>query len=113
MTNMKAALFEKQGKKLSIEEISIREPGPGQVRVAVKHCGRCHSDLSSINGSFPSAVPIVLGHEAAGIVDACGPGVTDLVPGDHVVLTPSPPCGRVSAYPRSAPHERARRNRAT
>ena len=59
----------------------------------VRHCGVCHSDLSIVDGTFPSPLPIVLGHEAAGIVDAVGSGVDDLAPGDHVVLTPLPPCG--------------------
>jgi Zn-dependent alcohol dehydrogenase len=56
-------------------------------------CGVCHSDLSIADGTFPSPLPVVLGHEAAGIVDAVGPGVDSLAPGDHVVLTAVPPCG--------------------
>lgn len=59
----------------------------------MKHCGVCHSDVSIADGSFPSALPVVLGHEAAGIVEAVGPGVTTVAVGDHVVLTPCPPCG--------------------
>jgi S-(hydroxymethyl)glutathione dehydrogenase/alcohol dehydrogenase len=61
--------------------------------VRVSHCGVCHSDLSLINGDLPAATPTVLGHEAAGTVEAVGPGVTTLQVGDHVVLTPCPPCG--------------------
>jgi Zn-dependent alcohol dehydrogenase len=76
-----------------VREITIAAPGPGQVRVRVLHCGVCHSDLSIVDGTFPSPLPIVLGHEAAGVVDAVGPGVTALHVGDHVVLTPCPPCG--------------------
>ena len=60
----------------------------------VSHCGVCHSDLSIVDGVFPAPTPIVLGHEAAGVVDAVGPGVDGLAPGDPVVLTPMPPCGR-------------------
>lgn len=90
---MTAALLESAGQPLALRSIEIAAPGPGQVRVRVKHCGVCHSDLSIVDGSFPSPTPIVLGHEAAGIVDAVGPGVADLAPGDHVVLTPCPPCG--------------------
>jgi Zn-dependent alcohol dehydrogenase len=63
------------------------------VRVRVTHCGVCHSDLSLVDGAFPAPTPIVLGHEAAGVVDALGPGVSDLSVGDRVVLTPVPPCG--------------------
>lgn len=90
---MRAALLQEPGKPIEIQEIEIGDPGPGEVKVAVKHCGCCHSDLSIINGSFPAPLPIVLGHEASGIVEEVGAGVTNLVPGDHVVLTPCPPCG--------------------
>jgi S-(hydroxymethyl)glutathione dehydrogenase / alcohol dehydrogenase len=63
------------------------------VRVRVTHCGICHSDLSIADGVFPSPTPIILGHEAAGVVDAIGPDVDGLAVGDAVVLTPIPPCG--------------------
>ena len=91
---MRAALLEAPNKPLvMVDDIEIRAPHVGEVRVAVKHCGLCHSDLSIMNGSFPSGLPIILGHEASGIVDAVGPGVENLSPGDRVVLTPCPPCG--------------------
>jgi Zn-dependent alcohol dehydrogenase len=63
------------------------------VRVRVTHCGVCHSDLSVADGVFPSPTPIVLGHEAAGVVDAVGADVEGLAAGDPVVLSPVPPCG--------------------
>jgi len=91
---MRAALLEGVGKLGVVDDVDIAEPGPGQVRVAVKNCGICHSDLSVVKGSFPSPTPIVLGHEAAGIVERVGEGVTHLAEGDHVVLTPCPPCGQ-------------------
>ncbi len=92
---MRAALLEAPDKPLVIvDDVEIRAPQIGEVRVAIKHCGLCHSDLSIINGSFPSGLPIILGHEAAGIVDAVGPGVEHLAEGDRVVLTPCPPCGK-------------------
>ena len=92
---MKAALLEAPGQPLVIaDDIAIQEPGNGQVRVRIQHCGICHSDLSVIDGAFPSALPVVLGHEAAGVVDAVGENVTLLKPGDPVVMTPVPPCGR-------------------
>ena len=91
---MRAALLEAPGAPLSVrDDVEIGEPGPGQVRVRIAHCGLCHSDLSIADGSFPAPTPIVLGHEAAGVVDAVGPDLTSLFPGDHVVLTPCPPCG--------------------
>ncbi len=90
---MRAALVETAGSPMKIDTIEIADPGPGQIRVAVKYCGCCHSDLSIAEGTFPAPTPIVLGHEASGIVDVVGAGVTHLAPGDHVVLTPAPPCG--------------------
>ena len=91
---IRAALLEAPNKPLVIvDDVEIRAPLVGEVRVQIKHCGLCHSDLSIINGSFPAGLPIVLGHEASGIVDAVGPGETRLAPGDRVVLTPCPPCG--------------------
>jgi Zn-dependent alcohol dehydrogenase len=92
---MRAAVLEQQGKPLVLrDDVEIQDPGPGQVRVRVSHCGLCHSDLSVIDGAFPSSVPVILGHEAAGVVDKIGPNVRGLAKGDHVVLTPCPPCGR-------------------
>jgi len=90
---MRAAVLEEQGKPLVIDEVDIAAPRQGEVRVAVKHCGLCHSDLSIIDGLFPAEVPVVLGHEAAGVVAELGPGVEGLAVGDQVVLTPVPPCG--------------------
>ncbi|MDG2305754.1 MAG: Zn-dependent alcohol dehydrogenase [Candidatus Binatia bacterium] len=91
---MKAAVLEEQGKGVVIrDDVKIQAPGPGQVRVRVCNCGVCHSDLSVIDGAFPAALPVILGHEAAGVVEELGPGVESLAEGDHVVLTPCPPCG--------------------
>jgi Zn-dependent alcohol dehydrogenase len=90
---MRAAVLEQAGKPLSIEEVDIEAPHAGEVAVAVHACGICHSDLSVIDGAFPGVTPVVLGHEAAGVVTAIGDGVTTLAVGDHVVLTPCAPCG--------------------
>ena len=91
---MRAAVLEEVGKPLVIrDDVEIDEPGPGQVRVNVKHCGLCHSDLSVVEGDFPAPLPVILGHESTGIVESVGPHVEGLAPGDPVVLTPVPPCG--------------------
>jgi Zn-dependent alcohol dehydrogenase len=91
---MRAALLDVPGQPLRIAEtVEIDAPRAGEVRVRIAACGVCHSDLSITDGTFPSPLPIVLGHEAAGVVDAIGPDVRGLAPGDHVVLTPCPPCG--------------------
>ncbi|MGD9868481.1 MAG: zinc-dependent alcohol dehydrogenase family protein [Hyphomicrobiales bacterium] len=78
---------------LTIEEIDLDPPGEGEVLVRMGAAGLCHSDLSVINGDRPRPVPMALGHEAAGIVEECGPGVKDLRPGDHVVMAFVPSCG--------------------
>jgi alcohol dehydrogenase len=78
---------------LLIETVTLDPPGPGEVLVAIKAAGLCHSDLSVINGDRPRPLPMALGHEAAGIVEALGEGVTDLAVGDHVVMVFMPSCG--------------------
>lgn len=78
---------------LQILDVELDDPGPGEVRVKVLAAGLCHSDLSVINGDRPRPMPMVIGHESAGEVLACGPGVTDLVPGDRVVMVFMPSCG--------------------
>jgi alcohol dehydrogenase len=82
-----------QSKPLSIEEIELEGPGQGEVLVRMGAAGLCHSDLSVINGDRPRPTPMALGHEAAGVVEAVGPGVDDLKKGDHVVLVFVPSCG--------------------
>ena len=78
---------------LTIEEIDLDDPGDGEVLVAIRAAGLCHSDLSVIDGNRPRPTPMVLGHEAAGVVEKIGPGVSDLVPGDHVIMVFVPSCG--------------------
>jgi S-(hydroxymethyl)glutathione dehydrogenase/alcohol dehydrogenase len=90
---VRAAVLEAPGRLVVRDDVEIAPPGPGQVKVRVSHCGVCHSDLGIADGAFPSPLPAILGHEAAGVVAEPGPGVTGLAPGDPVVLTPCPPCG--------------------
>jgi alcohol dehydrogenase len=78
---------------LSIEELELDPPGEGEILVRIHASGLCHSDLSTINGDRPRQMPMVLGHEAAGEVLECGPGVRDLAAGDHVILVFVPSCG--------------------
>jgi len=78
---------------LAIETVDLADPGPGEVLVRIRAAGLCHSDLSVIDGARPRPTPMVLGHEAAGVVEALGPGVHDLAPGDRVVLVFVPSCG--------------------
>jgi alcohol dehydrogenase len=76
-----------------IEELELEGPGKDEVLVEVKGAGLCHSDLSVINGSRPRQMPMVLGHEASGIVREVGSGVRSLKPDDHVIFTFIPSCG--------------------
>ena len=78
---------------ISVETVDLDSPGPGEVLVKIAAAGLCHSDLSIINGERPRPLPIALGHEAAGIVEELGAGVTDLQRGDHVALVFMPNCG--------------------
>jgi len=79
---------------LSIEDLVLDEPGPGELRVKVRAAGLCHSDLSVIDGSRPRPVPMAIGHEGAGIVEELGTQVAGFAPGDHVVFSFVPMCGR-------------------
>ena len=78
---------------LKIEEVDLAPPGEGELLVQIKAAGLCHSDLSTINGDRPRSMPMVIGHEASGIVVETGTGVKDIKPGDHVVLIFAPSCG--------------------
>jgi alcohol dehydrogenase len=82
-----------QSKPLSIAQVELNAPGPGEILVKMGAAGLCHSDLSVINGDRPRPTPMALGHEAAGIVEQVGAGVDDLKKGDHVVLVFVPSCG--------------------
>ena len=82
-----------RSRPLNIEEVDLAPPGEREVLVQIKAAGLCHSDLSSINGDRPRQTPMVLGHEAAGVVAEVGKGITDLKVDDHVVMIFVPSCG--------------------
>ena len=75
------------------DELEVREPGPGEVMLRVLASGICHSDLNVLDGRNPVSLPVVLGHEAAGVVARVGEGVTSVGPGDAVVVGSTVPCG--------------------
>jgi alcohol dehydrogenase len=91
------------GTALEVHRLDLKPPGPGELLIRVKAAGVCHSDLSVVNGSRPRPVPMVLGHEAAGIVEAVGSGVHDVEPGAHVVLVFVPSCGACEECVSGAP----------
>ena len=80
-----------------IGELELDGPAAGELLVRIEAAGICHSDLSVVDGNRPRPLPMLLGHEAAGIVEAVGDGVTDAAPGDRVVMTFLPRCGRCEA----------------
>lgn len=82
-----------QSQPLTIEELELRDPGPGEVLIQLKAAGLCHSDLSVITGARPRPTPMALGHEASGVVVSLGEGVHDLKQGDLVALVFVPSCG--------------------
>jgi len=82
-----------QSMPLSLEQVELDAAGPGEVLVRIRAAGLCHSDLSVIDGNRPRPMPMVLGHEAAGVVEQVGVGVTGLARGDHVVAAFVPSCG--------------------
>ncbi|MDA8207929.1 MAG: NDMA-dependent alcohol dehydrogenase [Actinomycetota bacterium] len=92
-----AAVLWEVGKEWSVEEVELGDPLPGEVRVKLASSGLCHSDEHLLTGDLPAALPMVGGHEGAGIVEAVGAGVTSLAEGDHVVLSFIPSCGRCAA----------------
>jgi S-(hydroxymethyl)glutathione dehydrogenase/alcohol dehydrogenase len=91
---VRAAVLEEFGEPLVVQEIDLAEPKEGEVLVRLVACGVCHTDLYTASGVDPSGyAPTVLGHEGAGVVEALGPDVTLVKPGDHVVTLFSPQCG--------------------
>ena len=82
-----------KGEPVSMETIVIPDPGPGEAVVAIQACGVCHTDLHYREGGINDEFPFLLGHEAAGIVESVGEGVTDVAPGDYVILNWRAVCG--------------------
>jgi NDMA-dependent alcohol dehydrogenase len=91
---MRAAVLHEHRRPFAIEELELAPPGPGEVEVRLHASGVCRSDWNTVTGDTPSPLPAVLGHEGAGVVAEVGPGVTIVMPGDHVVLSWLPACGR-------------------
>ncbi|MEM7079373.1 MAG: Zn-dependent alcohol dehydrogenase [Pseudomonadota bacterium] len=90
---MKAAVFREVNVPMEIEEVSVSKPGPREVLVRTKAAGICHSDMHFFNGTYPGQLPMVLGHESAGVVEAVGSDVQYVKPGDHVITCLSVFCG--------------------
>ena len=101
---MRAAVLREIGEPLAIEDVELDPPGPGEVLVRIEAAGVCHSDLHYMTGDLGARLPIVVGHEGAGIVEALGPGAGDRVAvGDRVALLWRPRCGECDACVRGNP----------
>jgi S-(hydroxymethyl)mycothiol dehydrogenase len=92
-----------KGKPVEIAAVRVPDPGPGEALVRVQACGVCHTDLHYREGTINDEFPFLLGHEAAGTVEAVGDGVTGLAPGDYVVLAWRAPCGECRSCRRGRP----------
>jgi S-(hydroxymethyl)glutathione dehydrogenase / alcohol dehydrogenase len=91
---MRAAVCYEYGKPLVIDEVTLAPPEPGEVRVKMAAAGICHSDIHLVRGEWGGQVPVIAGHEASGIVDSIGDGVTMVKPGDRVIVTLLRSCGQ-------------------
>src|SRR5919106_5800837 len=100
---MKAAVLWEPRTRVEILDIELAPPKTGEVLVRIAACGVCASDLHVVDGDLPKPLPIVLGHEASGVVMEAGPGVERLREGDHVVLALVPSCGECSTCRRGRP----------
>jgi S-(hydroxymethyl)mycothiol dehydrogenase len=92
-----------QGEPVSVQTILVPDPGPGEALVRVQACGVCHTDLHYREGGINDQFPFLLGHEAAGVVEAVGDGVTEVAPGDFVILNWRAVCGQCRACRRGRP----------
>jgi S-(hydroxymethyl)glutathione dehydrogenase/alcohol dehydrogenase len=92
----RAAVFDGD-RLIVVDDLDVRDPGPGEVRVRVLASGICHSDLNVLDGTAPVPPPVVLGHEGAGVVDAVGDGVDGPAVGDEVIVASAVACGRCRA----------------
>ena len=101
---MRAAVFYEVGQPLAVEAVELEPPRSGEVSVRIAATGVCHSDLHYIKGELTTPMPVVLGHEAAAVVEAVGDGVDSVRPGDHVVLLFAPACGRCRYCDSGRPH---------
>ncbi|MFG2499223.1 S-(hydroxymethyl)mycothiol dehydrogenase [Streptomyces sp. NPDC048441] len=100
---VRAVVATKKGAPVEVQTIVVPDPGPGEVLVSVQACGVCHTDLHYREGAINDDFPFLLGHEAAGTVEAVGADVTDLSPGDYVVLAWRAPCGACRSCLRGRP----------
>src|SRR6195952_4761906 len=103
MQQVRGVVARAQGEPVTIETINVPDPGPGEAVVKIQACGVCHTDLHYREGGINDEFPFLLGHEAAGVVESVGEGVTEVAPGDFVVLNWRAVCGECRACNRGEP----------
>ena len=104
MTNrVKGVIASSKGAEVTIADIIVPNPGPGEALVRVQACGVCHTDLHYREGAINDDFPFMLGHEAAGVVESVGAGVTNVAPGDFVIIAWRAPCGMCRSCLRGRP----------
>ncbi len=101
--SIRAVVARAKGEPVTVETIEVPDPGPGEVLVSVQACGVCHTDLHYREGAINDEFPFLLGHEASGIVEEVGDGLTDVVPGDFVILNWRAVCGQCRSCRRGRP----------
>ena len=102
-TQVQGVIARAKGEPVELTTIVVPDPGPGEAMVTVQACGVCHTDLHYREGGINDDFPFLLGHEAAGVVEAVGEGVTEVAPGDFVVLNWRAVCGECRACRRGRP----------
>ncbi len=103
MQQVRGVVARAKGEPVTVETVNVPDPGPGEAVVQIQACGVCHTDLHYREGGINDEFPFLLGHEAAGIVEAVGEGVTNVEPGDFVVLNWRAVCGECRACERGEP----------
>ena len=102
-SEVRGVIARAKGEPVTVETVVVPDPGPGEAVVAVQACGVCHTDLHYREGAISDEFPFLLGHEAAGLVEAVGDGVDNVAPGDFVVLAWRAPCGTCRSCERGRP----------
>src|SRR4051794_41945416 len=105
MQQVRGVVARSKGAPVTMETVNVPDPGPEEAVVAIQACGECHTDLHYREGGINDDFPFLLGHEAAGVVESVGAGVTDVAPGDFVILN-----WRAAGSPRRAPRRGAPRD---
>lgn len=103
MQRVQGVVARGKGQPVTLETVLVPDPGPGEALVKVEACGVCHTDLHYREGGINDDFPFLLGHEAAGTVEAVGEGVTEVAPGDYVILNWRAVCGNCRACNRGEP----------